>query len=251
MFKRIVVLPLIVVGLLITNVLFSQEKISFKAADKVLITADLYAPNPVTSTFIILFHQAKYSRGEYIQIAPKLNEMGFNCLAVDLRSGEAINGIRNETYYYADSIHMKTRYIDAYDDMRTAVSYVRSKYPSAKVVLLGSSYSASLAIKLAADFPTGISGVVAFSPGEYFAVFGWSREIIKISATRVKCPVFITSSKTETDSWKPIYEALPMATKVSFIPDATGKHGAKALWTNFPENKEYWAALKPFLSQFK
>lgn len=245
------ILSLLFMAILFNISALSQETIKFLAPDKVPITADLYVPNPANSTFIILFHQAKYSRGEYIAIAPKLNELGFNCMAVDLRSGDAINGIRNETYSYADSIHLKTRYTDAYPDMRSAVSYVRSKFPNAKVILLGSSFSASLSLKLAADFPKGINAVVAFSPGEYFSAYGWSRDIITISAARIKCPVFITSSKSEMEQWKTIYEAIPVATKISFIPNATGKHGAKALWSNFPESKEYWTALKSFLLKYK
>ncbi|QQS50897.1 MAG: alpha/beta fold hydrolase [Bacteroidota bacterium] len=243
---------LVVIALAFLSTLMqAQEKVVYKAPDKVPITADLYAPNAPMATFIILFHQAKYSRGEYLEIAPKLNKQGFNCLAVDLRSGEAINNVRNETFAYADSLQMKTRYIDAYDDMRASVSYVRSKYPNAKVIIWGSSYSASLAIKMAADYPTGISAVVAFSPGEYFAAYGWSRDIVKMSASRVKCPVFITSSKTEVAEWQGIYDAIPVATKVSFVPNATGKHGSKALWSDFPENTEYWTAINKFLAQYK
>ena len=242
---------IIIACLLFSSILNSQETVKFRAPDKVPITADLYAPNAATSTFIILFHQAKYSRGEYVEIAPKLNELGYNCLAVDIRSGEAINGVRNETFAYADSINLKTRYIDAYNDMRKSVSYVKSKYPSAKIILLGSSYSASLSLKLAADFPSGITAVAAFSPGEYFSVYGWSRDIIKISSARIKCPVFITSSPTETHEWEAIFAAIPVATKVSFVPKANGKHGAKSLWSNFPEHVEYWSALKSFLVKYK
>ncbi len=239
------------IALLIQTNLKAQKTIQFMAPDKVPITADLYVSNPVNAPFIILFHQAKYSRGEFIDIAPKLNASGFNCMAVDLRSGGEINNVRNETFAYADSIHLKTRYTDTYNDMRRAVSFVRSKFPQAKIILLGSSYSASLSLKMAGDFPKGISGVAAFSPGEYFSVYGWSRDIIKVSSSRIQCPVFITSSNAETDDWKAIYEAIPVATKVSFVPTATGKHGAKSLWSNFPESKEYWTALDKFLAQFK
>lgn len=249
--KKLKSITLIAFALCMLTNGFSQERVVFKAQDKVPITADLYAPNAATSPMIILFHQAKYSRGEFLDIAPKLNEMGFNCLAVDLRSGDACNGVRNETHAYADSIHLKTRYTDAYNDMRMAVSYARSKYPSAKIILLGSSYSASLSLKLAADFPKGLSAVAAFSPGEYFAVYGWSRDIIQISATRIKCPVFISSSASEVDDWQKIYDAIPVATKSSFVPTSDGMHGAKALWTNFPQHKEYWTALEKFLVKFK
>lgn len=225
-------------------------KVQFRAWDKVLVTADLYAPKPATAPVIILFHQATYSRGEYAEIAPKLNKMGFNCLAVDLRSGEAVNGVRNETFIYADSVGMETRFTDAYSDVRAAVSFVRNKYPGARVILFGSSYTASLALKYASDFPKGISGVVAFSPAEYFSKFGWSRTIITTSASKIKCPVFIASNATEMERWKSIYDAIPGQNKSYFIPVSGGKHGAKTLWSTFPESTAYWNALKGFLVRY-
>jgi dienelactone hydrolase len=239
---------LMLVGLTVS----SQDKtVKFKTYDKVIVTADLYTPNPASSPFIILYHQAKYSRGEFLEIAPKLNKLGFNCLAVDLRSGEAVNGIENETWKFADSLNMETRYTDAYTDMKAAVSYVKKKFPGTKIFLLGSSYSSSLAIKLAGDFPKGISGVVAFSPGEYFSKFGWSRTIIEASAANVKCPVFITSSINERESCQKIYDAIPVQTKTYFLPASGGKHGAKTLWNAFPESEQYWKALKAFLLKYK
>ena len=234
--------------------IFAQAQptqVQFMTNDKVPVTADLYTPNPATSPFIILFHQATYSRGEYLEIAPKLNAMGFNCMAVDLRSGEAVNGVENKTWRYVDSLNMPTRYTDAYTDMRAALSYVKRKYPGAKIILLGSSYSAALAIKLAGDFPEGITAVVAFSPAEYFSKFGWSRDIIQISAAQVKCPVFITSARDEQERWQKIYDAIPSQGKMAFVPQGSGMHGAKALWSDFPESAEYWVALKNFLNRFK
>ncbi|MBN1599857.1 MAG: alpha/beta hydrolase [Bacteroidales bacterium] len=237
--------------LLVANIAFAQEKVQFRAWDKVVVTADLYAPHAATAPFIVLFHQANYSRGEYVETAPKLNNLGFNCLAVDLRSGEECNGVINETWKYADSLKMETRYTDAYSDIQAAMSYVKRKYPNARIIILGSSYSASLAIKYAGDYPKGISGVVAFSPGEYFSKFGWNRDIIQKSAANVRCPVFITSTPMEKESWQKIYNAIPVSSKTSFLPSSGGKHGSKALWSDFPESKEYWTALQKFLARFK
>jgi alpha-beta hydrolase superfamily lysophospholipase len=226
------------------------KTVQFPSSDKLKITADLYTPNAATATFIILFHQANYSRGEYLEIAPRLNKLGFNCMAVDLRSGEGINSVNNETFKLADSLRMETRYTDAYNDIRASVSYVKKNYPGAKIILFGSSYSASLSIKMASDYPQGINGVIAFSPGEYFAKFGWNREIIKLSAAKVTCPVFIASAENEKDSWQAIYNAIPGQNKVSFVPTTGGIHGAKTLWKAFPESEEYWKALTSFLKRF-
>jgi dienelactone hydrolase len=242
---------LIIIMVMTCGSSISQDKtVKFPTSDKIKVTADLYTPNDASAPFIILFHQANYSRGEYLEIAPRLNKLGFNCMAVDLRSGEGINNIPNETFKMADSLKLETRYTDAYSDIRASVSYVKKNYPGVKIILFGSSYSASLSIKMASDYPQGINGVIAFSPAEYFAKFGWNREIIKISAAKVSCPVFIASSANEQDSWKDIYAAIPGQNKVSFVPLTGGIHGAKTLWKTFPENEEYWRALTTFLKRF-
>ena len=97
---------------------FSGETITFKASDGISVTADLYMPHKATAPFIILYHQAGYSRGEYRSIAPQLNEMGFNCMAVDQRSGDKVNGVINETHKGAVASKLPTEYLDA-----TGLSY--------------------------------------------------------------------------------------------------------------------------------
>ncbi|MHC4126237.1 MAG: alpha/beta hydrolase, partial [Planctomycetota bacterium] len=203
--------------LFISSRIQAKEKytITFKAKDELIITADLYAPHPNDAPFIILFHQAGWSRGEYIEIAPKLNKMGFNSMAVDLRSGGKINNIVNLTYRQAIRLGKPTDYLDALQDMESAINYAKSQYARAKIIIWGSSYSASLVIKLAGDNPTLINGVLAFSPGEYF---DRSKTYIRDSAKNVKCPVFITSDSEEAKAWKNIFLAIPSKTKHSFLP---------------------------------
>jgi len=86
----------IVISLLfITSVLFSAnfKTITFPSHEGVTITADLYITNEDKNIpFIVLFHQAGFSRGEYREIAPKLNKLGFNCMAIDQRSGDGVIG---------------------------------------------------------------------------------------------------------------------------------------------------------------
>ena len=224
----------------------AKETITFRAKDELVITADLYAPHPNEAPFVILFHQAQWSRGEYIEIAPKLNKMGFNCMAVDLRSGGHVNNVINLTNQQAITFGKPTDYLDAFDDMVSAIKYVKSKYAKAKIVIWGSSYSASLVIKSAADHPALISGVLAFSPGEYFDK---SKTYIKDSAKNVKCPVFITSALNEKKQWKKIFKAIPSKSKQSFLPKTKGNHGSRALWSKFNDSKDYWHAVSNFLHQ--
>jgi hypothetical protein len=81
--------------LLIPNICgFCKHKVTFIASDSLRITADLYLNN-YNYPFILLFHQNGYSRGEYAEIAGKLMNLGYNCLAVDLRSGGKVNYVKN------------------------------------------------------------------------------------------------------------------------------------------------------------
>ena len=224
-----------------------KDTITFNSEDGVTIAADLYAPHPNDAPFVILFHQAGWSRGEYIEIAPKLNKMGFNAMAVDLRSGGKINKIVNLTNRQAVELRKPTNYIDALQDMESAIKYIKSRYKRAKVIIWGSSYSASLAIKLAGDKPASINGVLAFSPGEYFDM---SKTYIQDSAKNVKCPVFITSALKEAKAWKAIFLAIPSKSKHSFLPKTKGNHGCRALWDRFNDSKNYWQAVTDFLVSY-
>ena len=229
-----------------------QNNINFLSADELLITADSYTPHNTDMTpLIVLFHQAGSSRGEYDEIAPRLNGYGFNCIAVDLRSGEYSRGKDNETALRAGEKNLATSYVDSLPDIIATLRYARKHYSNSKIIAWGSSYSAALVLKIAGDYPQLVDGVVSFSPGEYFSHLGKSKTWIRDSAKHIKTPVFITSSKKETDSWQKIYAAIGKQYRNSFIPETAGKHGSKALWKKHTDNSTYWTAVTKFLSQFK
>jgi len=235
--------------LLISTTAFSSESkiISFKSADNLLISADSYTPHKSTSPMIVLFHQAGSSRGEYNDIAPRLNKLGFNCIAVDLRSGEFSRGKDNQTAIRASNAGLATAYADALPDIIAALNYTHKHYPESKVLAWGSSYSASLVLKVAGDHPQMMDGVLAFSPGEYFSHLGKSKTWIRDSARNIKIPAFISSSKKEADSWKLIYEVIPSKEKKGFIPTTEGRHGSRALWKKYNDSEKYWHAISEFL----
>ncbi len=222
----------------------NMTTIIFDAADGLPVTADVYLTNNPNAPWIILFHQAGYSRGEYREIAPKLNEMGFNCMAVDQRSGEAVNDVENQTHKAAVKKKMKTAYPDAFPDLEASLLYIKNKFHSKKNIVWGSSYSASLVFILANKYKSDVLAIAAFSPGEYFTYEG---KKIADFAKEVDCPVFITSAKSEHQGWKKIYEALDSKKKIGFLPASDGFHGSKALWQSNDGNEEYWKALTSFL----
>ena len=101
-----------------------KKSIVFPSLDGVNITADLYMQNSDKRTpFIVLFHRAGWSRGEYDEIALKLNDLGFNCMAVDLRSGGSVNGVINLTLEDAKKKGKPTTYLDAVQDIKAALLY--------------------------------------------------------------------------------------------------------------------------------
>jgi len=227
------------------------QTITFNSKDGLELTADLYMPNDKAAPFIILFHQARWSRGEYQEIAPKLTILGYNCLAVDLRSGGEVNGVRNESFISAQKAMKPTKYVDAYPDIEAAVNYVEKFLAEGKIIIWGSSYSSALVLKYAGDNVTKVDAILSFSPGEYFSSQGKSKTWITESASHISQPVFITSARGEKPSWSSIFAAIPSENKTSFLPSTAGNHGSRALWSNFGDSVFYWEAVENFLNTLK
>jgi len=225
----------------------AQKTITFKAHDDLTITADLYITNPKSAPFIVLFHQAGWSRGEYKEIAPELNKLGYNCMAIDQRSGGEINGVINKTHQLAQKLKKSTTYVDAEQDMNSAINYVRDNYKdAAKLIIWGSSYSSALVLKIGGE-RKDVDAILAFSPGEYFESLGKTNHYIIDSAKNIKVPVFICSAKSEQESWQKIFDVIPSKNKKSFLPKTKGNHGSRALWEKFPDHDDYWNAVTAFL----
>ena len=232
---------------------FVQEKsqITFPSGDGLTLTADLYMPHDKSAPFIVLFHQARWSRGEYIEIAPRLNMLGYNCMAVDLRSGGEVNGVKNLSTIEAEKAMKPTQYVDAYQDIDAAMKYAKQYFAEGKLIIWGSSYSSALTLRFAGDNNDIIDGTLAFSPGEYFKSQGKPANYITEGAGKITKPVFITSARGEKNSWWKIYEAIPGDQKQYFLPESAGNHGSRALWNKFGDSRKYWGAVEEFLKTIK
>ncbi|HSN83033.1 MAG TPA: alpha/beta fold hydrolase [Polyangiales bacterium] len=225
------------------------ESIDFPTAGGFEARADSYQPKAPSPTLIILFHQAGWSRGEYREIAPKLAARGYRVMAVDQRSGKGVNGVVNETAKRARSKGLAQDYLDAYSDLEAALEHARKKLKAERIIVWGSSYSASLVLRLAAEHPEQVVGVVAFSPGEYFKS-GRGSAYVEDFAKRIKQPLFITSSKNERAQVKPIFDASPSEKKILFTPASAGQHGSRALWEKWHDHDVYWTAIQGFLKEY-
>jgi dienelactone hydrolase len=238
--KRLLMVPII---LLYVNILCSQQTVTFLAADSVVVTADLYVTS-IQNPYLILLHQAGYSRGEYRETAPKFANLGFNCLAVDLRSGGEVNFVKNRTYADAKDKHKPTEYLDSRPDIAAAVDYVASR-SNKPIILVGSSYSASLSL-IEATENFKIKALVVFSPGEYFG----KDLIVKEATQQLYVPVLALSSKMEHADMQNMLSHLNKKHLTLFKPTmGEGVHGSRALWEKNPNHQEYWMALTQFFSQ--
>ncbi len=216
-------------------------QITFPSLDGLPITADSYLQND-TLPWILLCHQAGYSRGEYKETAAKFEKFGYNCLAIDQRSGNEVNGVKNLTAQRAKEQGKPTDYLDAEQDIRAAINYLFTK-SKRKVILVGSSYSAGLVLKIAVGNPS-VKAVLAFSPGEYY---GDKLQLAK-SIVKIDCPVFITCAKKEVPDARKIFDAIENQNKLFFTPTSPGIHASSALWESTNDYKEYWTAVGTFFS---
>jgi dienelactone hydrolase len=219
----------------------AAETVTFTADDGVEVTADVYLPDNVSSSVLVLFHMAGASRGEYREIAPRLAKQGYISMAVDQRSGGAFAGVVNLT---AAGVGSDPGYSTAIPDLNAAVSYARTKLGAARVGVVGSSYSAALVLALAGRDPGFADAVIAFSPGEYFS----DRRFVRDAVAELAAPVFLTAAREETGQWVSIFDAIPGSNKVGFEPSVAGRHGATALVED--KTGAYWKALETFLTRY-
>lgn len=222
----------------------AQRKVVFPSRDGLTITADLYETDP-EHPWVVLFHQANSSRGEYRDIAPRLNKLGLNCMAVDLRAGKEKNFRVNETAALAKDAKLSTELFAAEKDMRAAIerAYGIGKRP---VIIFGSSYSASLALKLAKEMPE-VKGVIAFSPGEFFE----NKLNVQQTVTGLSKPTFVTCAASEKKWVTELVSGIPKGKFILYTPAKGGAHGSAGLLKDTEGQAECWIQLINFIQTLK
>ncbi len=140
-----------------------------------------------------------------------------------------------------------TGYRAALPDLQAALDWARPNN-GGKVIVCGSSYSASLVFLLAAENPGKIAGLMAFSPGEYLG----GRHTVRDAAAGLRdVAVFVTSAsdRGEIAAARAIVQAVPGKAVTRFVPEHA-PHGASALITgaNPAGAADMWAAVQRFLA---
>ncbi len=233
-----------IVLLLIAISSYAQKFVEFTSADSLIISADLYETEKDSKLWVIMCHQEEFSRGEYKEIARRMIKLNYNCLAIDMRAGNEVNYVLNETANEAKSKGISQKLLNCEIDILSAIEYVKSMEKDAEIVLFGSSFSASLCLKIAKERPD-IKAVIAFSPGEYFL----PEVSIKNTISGLSIPVYSGCTKSEYSYVKDLFSNVKSNKLIIFKPEkADGLHGAKTLWWESATRNEYWLTLLFFLN---
>ena len=226
------------------EVRITSEPVLFRTRDMVTVYGRYYRSPSKPKGVILLFHQAGSNKAEYGTIAPRLARAGYDAVAIDQRSGGDMFGAKNET---VDALRQSRSYIEALPDLEIALAWARQK--NLPVIAWGSSYSAALAILLAARHPADVAAVFAFSPGEYLEGISVKRE-----AAKVKAPMLLMHKDDpgEIKEGLDIAEAAPGRPQMTGILEG-GVHGSSALIAERnPRGAERnWEAVISFLERLE
>jgi pimeloyl-ACP methyl ester carboxylesterase len=214
------------------------------APDKTRVYSSHVSAMNNNDKIVLMFHQAGSNRMEYEPILGAIHIAGYDTLTVDQRSGGDDWDFVNAT---VKKLGESTEYSLAYPDLEAALTWAtRKKYKT--IVVLGSSYSASLAIVLASKNGNDIDAVAAYSPGEYFADKNW----IKTAVSNLSVPLYITSPESENGKVDEVLKWEKGQDITRFKP-SNAVHGASMLRPD--KNPEGYKAntedLVKFLNRFK
>lgn len=223
--------------LLAPGLALANESVTLHAGDGVSVYGTLTRAAPHNAKIILLFHQAHANRHEYDALIPALTQLGFDTLAIDQRSGGDLFGGHNQT---VAKLGKSTDYIDAMADLVAALTWANAGHYKT-IVTVGSSYSSSLVIVLAAGHPDAISAVAGFSPGEYFE----NKNLIKNAAAKIRMPLYITTDPDEEANVTAVLSKAHGDNVTRYNP-AVGVHGASTL-VKSRDPQGYRKNLKSFI----
>jgi alpha-beta hydrolase superfamily lysophospholipase len=215
---------------------------TFESGDGLTITADEYAVTDPQG-HIVLCHRSHSNRGEYRETAPKLQARGYHCLAIDQRSGMNVFKVINETSTRAKQEGLPTGYLEARPDIEAAINFLSERNGRGQTMLLGSSYSADLALLLSVHNEK-VKAVMAFSPGEHL-----KNVDLAASLEELDKPLYVTSAKKEIQGAQDVVRFVDPKYVTQFEPQVDGFHGSKVLWNEIPGSESYWHSLKAFLGE--
>ena len=217
-----------------------MQEIEFPSKDGLLITADFYKVK-ASKGLLVCCHRSHCNRAEYRETAPKFNQLGYDCLVIDQRSGMKVFGENNKTKDRAKAQKLPTGYLDAKPDVEAAIDYAFQLNDKKPIILVGSSYSAALALLIATETQK-VKAIMVFSPGEHLKGME-----LALLLKPMQIPIFATSAKREIEEVKAVLKYVKPKYLSHFQPELEGFHGSKIIWESVKGHEKHWEAMEAFL----
>ncbi|MDJ0644956.1 MAG: hypothetical protein QNJ57_03135 [Flavobacteriaceae bacterium] len=231
------------------------NEVQFYTQDSIKIFGDLFELDK-SSSIVLLFHQGgANAKGEYTSIIPELTSLGYNVLSIDQRLGGQLFGHYNRTVAniaYKDFSFNGYSYCDAYPDLEGALKFVNDSGFTGDKILWGSSYSATLSIKLAGAHSDEVKGVLAFSPASGNPMKNCQPDQYFDSLKDVPLLILKPTSEMQSENSIKQIELAKQLGHETFIAQ-NGVHGSSMLVKERVNNNvdENWKIVKGFLEKLK
>lgn len=224
------------------------QEVVLETEDGIKIYADIFRANDKKSPLVLLFHQGDgNARGEYGAIIPRLVEKGYNVIAADQRTGGNLFGSTNRTVEKLNG--REYSYCDAYKDLETVLKYAKKTGFTGKRIAWGSSYSATLSLRLANEYPNDIAGVLAFSPAQGEPMKGCEPDTY-IPKLKVPALALRPSSEMERETAKKQFQMFEKYGHQTYIAQ-NGVHGSSMLASSRVKGdvEENWIKVFEFINK--
>lgn len=195
---------------------------------------------------ILLMHEEGASRGEFLSIGPWLALQGYTAVAIDLRYGQTSRGLKNETALRSRQLGLSWDLTTNKTDVINSLRFLHEHYPASSYILWGNSYSASLAISLAAEYPQLCSAIIALSPNRSGDLA--LRQEMQENIQRLHQSILLSGAQSDLKDLQNLFLLIPASSKKLFVPQySRGNSGSSALWLQKTDSSEYRQAVLQFL----
>lgn len=223
----------------------NETEITLVTSDTLTIFGDVFDPD-VARPLLLLFHQGGgNARAEYGPLVPRLLDEGFATMAFDLRRGGDRLGGTNRTI--DANAPAEWSYCDAAPDLEAVLDYARSRFEDRTIILWGSSFSGALVIRLAAQRPNDVDGVIAFSPASGEPMEGCRPEELS-GALSVPAMMLRPKSEADIESVQKQLTSFSSQGHRTFVAE-NGVHGSSMLnaLRTHSDNETTWQEVLSFL----
>ncbi len=196
---------------------------------------------------IILLHQGESNgRAEYRNIVPKLLDAGFSLLVPDLPQGGQLYGEYNRT---VAALQEMPEYCGVEADVSGIATWARKQPGVHDIILWGSSYSGTLAIRVAVHNGPAVRKVLAFLPASGSPMAACSANDL---LGDLEQPLLLVrpASEMEIESVQMQFNAANAAGHRTMVADG-GVHGSSMLdpARSDADTDALWATVLSFLEE--